>query len=147
MMENKDDTKAFEESAESKERIEDKTEAKKKIPPKAGKISQDQKNLSLLCHLSGLLLYIAPGLNIIVPLVIFLLKRDVEEFVTHHSRQALFFQFIMTIAMAVFFVLSFLIIGIPFLVVLFILHIVFTLVATFAASRGEWYFYPLMEGF
>ena len=148
-----DSEKSMEEISESKEKPVEKKEA---VPKKSGankspakqkgKITSDEKNIALLSHLSGVLLYIAPGFNILIPLVIFLIRGKEEGFVAHHSRQALFFQVITTIAMGVFLFLSVLIIGIPFLIVLVILHIVYSVLGTLAASRGEYYTYPLLDG-
>lgn len=148
-----DAEKSLEKISESKEKPDEK---KKVVPKKSGakkspakrksKITNDEKNIALLSHLSGVLLYFFPGFNILIPLVIFLIRGKEDGFVAHHSRQALFFQFIMTIAMGVFLFLSILLIGIPFLIVLVILHIVYSVLGTFAASRGEYYTYPLLDG-
>lgn len=135
-----------EKSGEKKKAVPKGTGAKKSSGKSVGEISNDEKNIALLSHLSGVLLYFFPGFNILIPLVIFLVKGKEDGFIAHHSRQALFFQFIMTIAMGVFLFLSILLIGIPFFIVLVILHIVYSVLATLAASRGEYYTYPLLDG-
>ncbi len=118
--------------------------------PGTAEITNDQKNLAFICHLSGFFWFVIPGLNIVVPLVVMLVKGE-DPFVSHHSRQALIFQVVMSVTMivllAVGLVLLIVLIGILVLGVLVIvaaLDIVFILVATFAATRGEWYTYPLM---
>ena len=121
-------------------------------PPAEGtEITNDQKNLAFICHLSGFFWFAIPGLNIVVPLVVMLVKGSDDPFVSHHSRQALIFQVVMSVAMivllAVGLVLLIVLIGILVLGVLLIVaavDVVFILVATFAAARGEWYTYPLM---
>ena len=120
--------------------------AKKSTTNPKVNITNGERNIALLSHLSGVLLYFFPGFNILIPLVIFLIKGKEDGFVAHHARQALFFQFIMTISMGVFLFLSILLIGIPFLIVLVILHIVYSVLATLAASKGEYYTYPLLDG-
>ena len=103
------------------------------------------RNLALIAHLAGVLLYPAPGLNIIVPGLILILKGKEDEFVGHHARQSLIFQSIMTGVMILFLILSFVLIGLPVLLLAMVCHVVFVIIATFAASRGEWYTYPLMD--
>jgi len=103
------------------------------------------RNLALIAHLAGLLLYPAPGLNIIIPGLILMLKGKEDEFVGHHARQSLIFQSIMTGVMILFVILSFVLIGLPVLILAMVCHVVFVIIATFAASRGEWYTYPLMD--
>jgi uncharacterized Tic20 family protein len=114
-------------------------------------ITNDQKNLSFICHLSGFFWFVVPGLNIIIPLLIMFIKSD-DEFVSHHSRQALIFQVIMSVVMmvllAVGVVLLLILVGfliLAVLVVVGIVDVIFILIATFAAARGEWYTYPLMS--
>jgi len=124
--------------------------AKPKAAPEAPKKPKDEdtvvdRNLALIAHLSGVLLYPAPGLNIIIPGLILLLKGKESEFVGHHARQALLFQSIMTGAMILFVILSFVLIGLPVLLLVMVCHVVFVIIATLAASRGEWYTYPLMD--
>jgi hypothetical protein len=122
-----------------------------KAPPAVAAITNDQKNLAFICHLSGLFWFIVPGLNIIIPLLVMLIKGNEDPFVSHHSRQALIFQVIMSVAMmlllGVGLVLLIVLVGILFLVALVavaVVDVVFILIATFAAARGEWYSYPLM---
>jgi len=120
-------------------------------PPAPTEITNDQKNLAFICHLSGFFWFVIPGLNIIVPLIVMLVKGGEDSFVSHHSRQALIFQVIMSVAMiillAVGLVLLIVLIGVLVLGVLLIVAIVdiiFIQIATFAAARGEMYTYPLM---
>jgi uncharacterized Tic20 family protein len=119
-------------------------------PAKPAAITNDQKNLAFICHLSGLFWFIVPGLNIIIPLLVMLIKGD-DAFISHHSRQALIFQVIMSVVMmvllAVGVVLLLILVGFLILAVLAVVGVVdviFILIATFAAARGEWYHYPLM---
>ncbi|MBN1881528.1 MAG: DUF4870 domain-containing protein [Deltaproteobacteria bacterium] len=123
---------------------------KPKAAPEAPKKPEGQdtvgdRNLALIAHLAGVLLYPAPGLNIIIPGLILILKGNEDAFVGHHARQSLIFQSIMTGAMILFTILSFVLIGLPVLLLTMVCHVVFVIIATFAASRGEWYTYPLMD--
>jgi len=123
---------------------------KSKPDPEAPKKPEEtdtvgDRNLALIAHLAGVLLYPAPGLNIIIPGLILILKGKEDEFVGHHARQSLIFQSIMTGVMILFLILSFVLIGLPVLILAMVCHVVFVIIATFAASRGEWYTYPLMD--
>jgi uncharacterized Tic20 family protein len=120
-------------------------------PPASAEISNDQKNLAFICHLSGLFWFMLPGLNIIIPLLVMLIKGSEDPFVSHHSRQALIFQVIMSVAMMMLLIVGvvlliilvgFLVLGV--LLIVAVVDIILILVATFAAARGELYTYPLM---
>jgi uncharacterized Tic20 family protein len=118
-----------------------------------GGITNEEKNLALVCHLSGLFWFVIPGLNIVIPLIILLVKGADDAFVSHHGRQALIFQVIMSVVMTVLLflgvILLIVLIGLLFIgagLVVAALDVIFILAATFAASRGERYSYPLMGG-
>jgi uncharacterized Tic20 family protein len=125
----------------------------KSTPTGAPEITNDQKNLAFICHLSGFFWFVIPGLNIIVPLIVMLVKGGEDPFVSHHSRQALIFQVVMSVAMLVLLavgvvllivLIGFLVLGV--LLIVAVVDIMFILIATFAAARGELYTYPLMGG-
>ncbi len=118
---------------------------------KAPEISNDSKNLAFICHLAGFFWFVIPGLNIIAPLVILLIRGRDDEFVSHHGRQALVFQVIMSVAMIFLMlfgiILLIILVGVFFLmaaVFVAVIDVIFILIATFAASRGELYTYPLL---
>ncbi len=102
----------------------------------------DERLWATLAHLSPFVgaLVSMPFLG---PLVIYLVFRDRGPFVRHHAAQALNFQLILLIAYIVFGLLSFVLIGIPFLIATGVASIVFQIIAAIAANNGEWYRYPL----
>jgi uncharacterized Tic20 family protein len=116
-------------------------------PPPAGApvngVSQDDRTMALLCHLSGFLLFLVPLANIAAPMIIWLIKKDSSPFVDHHGKEALNFQINITFWSIVFGLLSMVLIGIPFLFLVIIADVVLTIVATVKASSGEHYSYPL----
>lgn len=125
----------------------------KSTPTGAPEITNDQKNLAFICHLSGFFWFVIPGLNIIVPLIVMLVKGGEDPFVSHHSRQALIFQVVMSVVMLVLLavgvvllivLIGFLVLGV--LLIVAVVDIMFILIATFAAARGELYTYPMMRG-
>ncbi|MBN2514243.1 MAG: DUF4870 domain-containing protein [Sedimentisphaerales bacterium] len=99
-------------------------------------ISNDAKNLGMLCHLLGLFT------SFVGPLVIWLIKKDTMPYVDYHGKESLNFQ--ITLAIAYFVAgLSFLCaIGVVLVPVLGLLHLIFCIIASIAASKGEYYKYP-----
>lgn len=97
----------------------------------------DARMWAMFSHLGSLLL------GFIAPLVIFLVYKDRDRFVRHHSAQALNFQIIVTIGMLVSAVLMIIIIGIFTFFAIVIAYYVFAIIAAIAANKGEWYEYPM----
>lgn len=77
------------------------------------------------------------------PLVIYLIYKDRAPFTRHHAAEALNFHLTLAIATFVAIILSFLLIGIPILIALFIVGPVFAIIAAVKAGAGEPYRYPL----
>ena len=97
-------------------------------------VSQDSRNLGMLCHLLGLFTLF------LCPLIIWLLKND-DPFVDSQGKEALNFQ------LSVF--LGLMISSIIFCVapvtipVIMVLDVIFSIIACVKASKGEDYRYPL----
>lgn len=103
---------------------------------------QDEKTWATLVHLAPFAAAFV-GLPFLGPLIVFLVLKDRGPFVRFHAAQALNFQIITTIALWVFGLLSFVLIGIPFLIATAIAWVVFPIVGAIKANNGEWYRYPL----
>jgi uncharacterized protein len=101
-------------------------------------ISQDDKNLSMLTHLSGILL------GFIVPLVIWLMNKDKadKEFLNGEAKEALNFQITIAIAYFVCMILTFVIIGAFLLPIVWIANLVLCIIAGLKAKEGNAYRYP-----
>jgi uncharacterized Tic20 family protein len=93
--------------------------------------------MALFVHLGGALL------GILVPIVMYIAKKDESPFVRHHSLEALNFHITVWIASVVSLVLILVVIGIFMLIAIVIGFYVLSVVAAIAASRGEWYRYPM----
>jgi uncharacterized Tic20 family protein len=114
------------------------------LPPGApGTVSDEDRTLSMLCHLLGILT------GFLGPLVLWLVKKDSSPFLDHHGREALNFQITVMLVMlalgSVTFVLMFFIIGIllvPVMMIVGILALVAEIIAAIAAQKGEWHRYP-----
>lgn len=113
------------------------------LPP--GFPTTTERNWAVFCHLGGFALYVLPFMlgNVLVPLVIWLMKRNESPYIDEHGREALNFQISMTIYATVAFALAFLLIGFLLLPPLAIFHFVLMVIASVRASQGELYRYPL----
>jgi uncharacterized protein len=100
-------------------------------------VSNDAKNMGVLCHLLGFFT------SFLGPLVIWLIKKDQMPFVDHHGKEALNFQITLAIAFMVAGLAVFCIIG-PFLIpIIGLADLIFSIIACVAASKGEYYKYPV----
>jgi hypothetical protein len=99
-------------------------------------VSNDAKNMGVLCHLLGFFT------SFIGPLVIWLLKKDTMPFVDHHGKEALNFQITMAIAFAVGGVTSIICIGWILILAAWLADLILSIMACVATSKGEYYKYP-----
>lgn len=109
------------------------------------KIHRDDKNLAVLAHLLPLLGFVMPGLNMVIPLVIWWLKRDKSTFVEHHAREALNFQITFSLLCVLWSVLTIFLVGwllLPLVPVVLIVALLFMFRAAMKAGNGEFYRYP-----
>lgn len=97
----------------------------------------DQRLWATLIHVGGILWGFVP------PLIGYLVLKDRGEFVRAHSAQALNFQLTMLIGYVVGYLLTFVFVGIFLVLAVWILTIVFGILAAMAANRGQWYRYPM----
>ncbi|OZM56554.1 orotate phosphoribosyltransferase [Lottiidibacillus patelloidae] len=107
-------------------------------------MSNDEKMWGMLSHLSALvgLLGIPFGF-ILGPLVVYLIKRDEYSFVNTQGKESLNFQISILIYYAIAGVLCLILIGFVLLAIIFLFHIIYTVIASIKAHNGEHYHYPL----
>jgi uncharacterized Tic20 family protein len=107
-------------------------------------LSKDAKNWAMLAHLSGLLIYLIPGVGHIVgPLIIWLMKKDEHPFIDVNGKEALNFQISMSIYMLVGLVSILSCVFFWVVPVLVVVDSIFSIIAAIKASNGEAYEYPL----
>lgn len=108
--------------------------------------SRDERNLAMLSHLLPFLGFIMPGMNILIPLLIWLTKRDSSGYVEHHARESLNFQITYTLLAAVWVGLKLMLVGfllLPLVPVVILFVVIFMVRAGLKASEGNEYRYPL----
>lgn len=118
------------------------------LPQQAGIIATaDEKNLGMLCHLTALLGSLIGGgfLGFVGPLIILTQHQGKSEFICFHARESLnhqitFMLFYLVCSIALFVGLIFCV-GVVFIIPLVlagILSIIFEIMASVQASKGEW---------
>lgn len=106
-------------------------------------LSETERNWAMFCHLASFAGFLVPFGGIIGPLVIWLSKRDDSTWVNENGKASLNFQLSMLLYMVLAAPLCLIIIGIPIVIVLATLKIIFVILATVKASKGEEFRYPL----
>jgi uncharacterized protein len=99
--------------------------------------SNDDKNIATMTHLAGTVFSLVPAL------IVWILKKSDSAFIADQSKEALNFQ--ITIAIAMFVcgsILSWVLIGIMLIPIIWLANIVFCIIAAISTSKGETYRYP-----
>lgn len=102
----------------------------------------NEKTLAMWCHLGAFAGLVVPFGNFIVPLLIWLLKKEEYPLVDDQGRESLNFQISLFLYSIIGFLLSFIIIGIFFLVVVFLFALIQIIKAAMAVNDGVKYRYP-----
>jgi uncharacterized protein len=105
-------------------------------------ISQDEKTMGMIAHLSSLSGFIIPFGTILGPLIVMLVKKDTMPFAVDQAKEALNFNITMFIVFIVGFILTFVLIGLLVLIVAGIAWLVLTIIAGLEANKGNAYRYP-----
>jgi uncharacterized protein len=100
--------------------------------------TSDERILAILSHI----LAIVPGIGILGPLVIYLLKKDESGFVGANAKESLNFQLTVILAYVISFILIVVLIGIIMLWIIGVVNTILVIVATIKASENKIYRYP-----
>jgi len=99
--------------------------------------NKDARQYAMLCHL------LAIFTGFIGPLIMWLIKKDDHAFVNEQGKEALNFQLTIMIAWVASFVMMFVCIGYLLMPAVWVINLVFTIMATVAANKGQHYRYPI----
>jgi len=106
--------------------------------------SSSVRTWCILAHATALVGFLVPVAGHIVgPLIVWLAKRQDSPEIDAHGKESMNFQISMLIWNAIAAILIIVFIGIPILILLHILNIIFVIVASIQASEGKLYRYPL----
>jgi len=107
--------------------------------PEQPGVASDDKTMALLCHLLGIFTWFLGAL------IIWLIKKDQSRFIDHHGKEALNFQITVGIAYIAAGVITCLTLGIgsPLTAIVWVVNLVFCILATVAANNGQLYRYPI----
>jgi uncharacterized protein len=109
------------------------TEASTQVSPSP---SNDDKNIATVTHLGGTVFSFVPGL------LVWILKKDDNAYLGEQAKEALNFQISVVLAYFVAGILVWILIGIFLIWLVWVLNVVFCILAAIATSKGETYRYP-----
>ena len=111
--------------------------------PTTTSTSTSVRTWCMLAHATALVGFLVPVAGHIVgPLIVWLAKRHDSPEIDAHGKESMNFQISMLIWNAISAILILVLIGIPLLILLHILNIIFVIVASIQASEGKLYRYP-----
>lgn len=105
--------------------------------------SQEVRQWAMFCHLAAFVGLIIPFGNLIGPLIVWQLKRELDPFVDDQGKEALNFHITVSIAALVCMLLAVVVIGFLLLPLLGLAALVLTIIGGIKANEGKLYRYPL----
>jgi len=108
------------------------------LPPVPPQGQGNDKLIVILCHLSPFL-----GVGLILPLIIYLVKKQDSPFIANHAREVINFHISLIIYAFACLLLVFLLVGILLLMVLAVISLVCPIIGAIKASEGNFFHYPL----
>jgi uncharacterized Tic20 family protein len=105
--------------------------------------TSEQKQMGMFLHLSQLLNFIIPPIGVIVPIVIWQMKKDETSALDAHGKMVANWLISSLIYWVVSGVLAIVLIGFLGMLVLIIMGIVFPIIGGIKANNGEFFEYPL----
>jgi len=98
--------------------------------------SNDDKNIATITHLGGTIFSFIPAL------IVWILKKNDNEYIASQAKEALNFQITVLIAQFIAGVLALILIGFVFMGIIWLANIVLCIIAAISTSKGETYHYP-----
>ena len=104
--------------------------------------SAEARQWAMLCHFAGFAGMVFPFGNLLGPLILWQLKKDMDPFVDAQGKEALNFQISVCLAVILCCVLMVVLIGFPLLALVWIAAVVLTIIGGIKANEGRAYRYP-----
>lgn len=106
--------------------------------------SAEARRWAMLCHYAAFLGFVVPFIgNVIGPLVVWQLKREDDPFIDRQGKEALNFQLTVTLLHMICWLLVWVLIGFPLMLLVACVAFVLTVIAGIKANQGRDYRYPL----
>ena len=109
-------------------------------------IDKDARMWSMFCHLGGLagMIPVCPVIgSVIVPFIIWQIKKDEHKFIDENGKESLNFQLSVFLYYIASFILCFACIGFVLVPAVVIFKVVFVIIASLRANEGRAFRYPL----
>ncbi len=106
---------------------------------------EDERTWAIVVHLAppALVLLSVGTLGFLTPLIVWLVFRDRSPFVSDQAKESLNFQITLFIGYVIGFLTIFIGVGFLLLPAIWVISIVFGILAALAVNRFEWYRYPI----
>ena len=104
--------------------------------------SKEARQWAMFCHFAAFLGLAIPFGNLLGPLIVWQLKKELDPFVDAQGKEALNFQISVSMAAMLCFLLMVVVIGFPLLALVGITALVLTIIAGIKANEGQAYRYP-----
>jgi len=104
----------------------------------------EARQWAMFCHYAAFFWFLVPMIgNVIGPLIVWQLKKDLDPFVNEQGKEALNFQITFSLAMIICGILAWVVIGFPLMLLVSVSALVLTIIAGIKANAGEAYRYPI----
>ncbi len=100
-------------------------------------VSNDEKNIATVTHLGGTVFSFIPSL------IVWILKKEDSAYISDQAKEALNFQITILIAQFIAVILAVILIGFLFMGIIWLLNVVFCIIAAISTSNGETYRFPI----
>jgi uncharacterized Tic20 family protein len=106
--------------------------------------SAEARKWAMLCHYAAFAWLLMPMVaNVLGPLILWQLKKDLDPFVDEQGKEALNFQITVSLALMASGALMWILVGFPLAVLVSLAALILTIIAGIKANTGEHYRYPL----
>ncbi|ARU41008.1 hypothetical protein CCB80_07580 [Armatimonadetes bacterium Uphvl-Ar1] len=111
--------------------------------------TSEEKQMAMIAHIGGAVVSLVSGLGFIVPLVLYLTKKDQSRFIGFHALQALVFQGVLFVGAVVLGIAGIFTCGLTWILlpILGIGALVLQIIAGIKANEGQWYLLPIAGDF
>lgn len=111
-------------------------------PTQVPQPNQEVRQWAMFCHFAAFLGVVLPFGNLLGPLILWQVKKDVDPFIDQQGKEALNFQITVTLAGLLCMLLMLVLIGFVLLPLVGLVALVLTIIAGIKANEGQAYRYP-----